>query len=337
MQTKLRRLVFLLSLIIICGAAGDARAAAIYGITILNQPVLAVFGTGAFTVLDYDGDRKTDYAVYRPGATAGAAGTAFVQRSTNNSFFAQAFGTADTDIQTPGDFDGDTRTDIAVWRSTNGTFYVLRSSDNIVVSVPFGMMNDEPVARDYNGDGRTDYAVVRRQNGALTWYVLTTSNNAFSATRFGADTDVVAPGDYDGDGRSDLGVFRGAFNNPATFYVQGSASGFRSVQFGLGSDLIVPGDYDGDNKTDFAVLRTQGTTYTWFILRSVNNTTYGVQFGGKPQFSAQGDYDGDGRTDIATFNPLNGTFYVIQSLNGAVTQRRFGQNGDFPIAAFDTH
>ncbi len=281
---------------------------------------------------DFDGDRRADYAVFRPSNT-----TFFIRRSSNNSFFGVPFGLAD-DRQAPGDYDGDGRADIAVFRSSNGFFYVLRSSDNTVQSVQFGQNGDEPVAGDYNGDTRTDFAVVRRTGGQLIWFILTSNNFTFSSVQFGLATDVVAPGDYDGDGRSDLAVYRGSGadrTGQATFFVQRSSAGFQAVQFGLGSDLVVPGDYDGDGRTDFAVVRT-GTPYTWYILNSSNFSFRAVQFGTKPFLTTQADYDGDGRTDISVFNPENGTFFTLQSSNNAVTQVQFGQNGDYPIANYNT-
>ena len=255
------------------------------------------------------------------------------------------FGSAG-DIVTPGDYDGDNRTDIAVFRPSTGFFFVLRSSTNTIQSVRFGQNGDEPVARDYNGDGRTDFAVVRRTAGAtagapglLVWFILTSDNFTFSATQFGLATDVVAPGDYDGDGQFDLAVYRGSGadrTGQATFFVQRSRDGFLAVQFGLGSDLVVPGDYDGDGRTDFAVVRA-GVNYTWFILNSSNFSFRAVQLGTKPFFTTQADYDGDGRTDISVFNPQNATYFTIRSSNGVLEQVQLGQNGDYPVANYDTH
>lgn len=285
----------------------------------------------ALNLLDFDGDRRADYAVFRPDS-----GTLFIRNSSTTNFFGNTFGDAANDIFTPGDYDGDGRTDPAVFRTSTATFFILQSTTNTLRSVQFGLPGDEPISRDYTGDGRTDIAVVRRENGVMTWYVLNSTTNAFSATQFGLDTDVTAPGDYDGDGRFDLGVYRGAGDGQAIFYVQRSTAGFLAVQFGLGSDLVVPGDYDGDGRTDFAVVRT-GSTYQWYVLRSSNNTLLTAQLGSKGDLTTQNDYDGDGRTDISVWMPQTGRFFVTQSSNNATINVQFGRIGDYPLANYDTH
>jgi Domain of unknown function (DUF4394)/FG-GAP-like repeat len=292
---------------------------------------LGLPGSPASVTVDFDGDRRTDLSVFRLSEN-----NWYINRSSNGAFSATNFGSTQTDILTPGDYDGDGKTDVAVWRTTNGFFYYLRSSDGGFVSFQWGQPGDEPIARDYDGDGKTDFAVVRRGNGQATWLINNSTNGSVRIEQFGLSSDTVASGDYDGDGKFDLGVYRGNLGQPATFFIRQSTAGFRTVQWGLGGDLVVPGDYDGDGKTDFAVVR-QGQPYTWYILRSSDNQLLANTLGTKPHFTTQGDYDGDGKTDISVFDPEFGFFYVFRSSNGSVTSTKFGQNGDYPIANYDTH
>jgi Domain of unknown function (DUF4394)/FG-GAP-like repeat len=290
------------------------------------------FGTGVngTSVLDFDGDRRTDFSVFRYSNS-----TWYTQGSSTGTTTQRQFGIAGTDTLAPADYDGDGKTDIAVYRDNIGTFFVLGSSDGTIQTRQFGIQGDEPVARDYDGDGKADFAVVRRTGGSMIWYILNSTNGTIRGDQFGLSTDVVAPGDYDGDGRFDLAVFRGGAGQPATFYVQRSTQGFTATQFGLGSDLVVPGDYDGDGKTDYAVVR-QGSQYIWYILGSTAGFR-AIQFGSKPFLTTQGDYDGDGRTDVSVWNPQNGVFYIFRSSNNTATFTQYGQNGDYPVANFDTH
>ena len=306
--------------------------AVIRGIAIANTSASGAPAGGSLTaVLDFDGDGRTDFAVFRP-----TDGTWHIRNSSDGSTLVVPFGLAN-DILTPGDYDGDGRTDISVWRPETGTFFVRRSSDGGFQAFQFGQAGDEPVARDYDGDGRTDYAVARQQNGVWVWFIVNSSTGTLRVETFGTATDRVSPGDYDGDWRYDLAVYRGAAGQPATFFVQRSTLGFTAVQWGLGSDLVVPGDYDGDGKTDYAVVREQDGLKTWFILRSSDNTLFTVQYGTSQHLTAQGDYDGDGRTDVAVYDRATATFYVFQSSTFTTLIRHWGQSGDYPVANFDTH
>lgn len=296
----------------------------------LLRDIAIAAGSAASETVDFDGDRKTDYSVFRLNQN-----TWYTNPSSGGAFTATQFGLAQSDFLTPGDFDGDGKTDVAVWRSTNGDFYVLRSSDGAFQAFHFGQAGDEPVARDYDGDGKSDFAVVRRAGGKITWFINNSSNNSFRGDQFGLDTDFTAPGDYDGDGRFDLAVKRGTGSQNATYYILRSTLGYTSAQWGLGGDIAVPGDYDGDGKTDLAVLR-QGSPYNWYILRSSDNNLFALQFGNKPQTSAQGDYDGDGKTDVAVYTET-GDFFVFNSSTNTATGFHFGQGGDIPVAGFDAH
>ena len=125
---------------------------------------------------DYDGDGITDPAVWRA-----STGTWYWLQS-SNGFSRSAFGkvawgvAALGDVPVTGDFDGDGKTDPAVWRTSTGKWYWLRSSDEYARStsraVPWGNASsgDVPVPADYDGDGITDPAVWRASTG--TWYWL---------------------------------------------------------------------------------------------------------------------------------------------------------------------
>ncbi len=137
-------------------------------------------------------------------------------------------------------FDADGKSDIAVFRPSNGTWYSLNSTNGNLTAAAFGTNGDRVVAGDYDGDGKSDFAVWRPSTGA--WYVLKSSNGGFVGTVFGTNGDIPVVGDYDGDGKSDFAVFR-----PSTgtwYYLKSSDGSFGSLQFGQNGDRPAQGDYD---------------------------------------------------------------------------------------------
>ncbi len=64
-------------------------------------------------------------------------------KSCDGSFFATQFGLS-TDIVVSADYDGDGKTDVAVFQPSNGTWYLQQSKDGFAAYV-FGLLDDVPV------------------------------------------------------------------------------------------------------------------------------------------------------------------------------------------------
>lgn len=265
---------------------------------------------------DWDGDRRTDFAVFRPSNNIWY----ILNSSSNNTAFNSFNLGTPTDILVPEDYTGDGKDDGGYFRPSTATWVVPG-----VYSLQFGLTGDIPVPADYDGDGRADIAVFRPSDG--TWYTRRTIDNMWTTTPFGTSGDKPIPRDFDGDGKADIAVFR---PSTGTWYILNSSnSQVVTVPFGASGDRAVAADYDGDGKADVAVFRpSQGT---WYSLRSIDGGFVATGWGESTDIPAPGDYDSDGRFDIAVFRPGNGFWYVLRSSSNTLQAVKWGVTGDVPI------
>ncbi len=259
--------------------------------------------------------------------------------------------------------------DLAIWRPSNGEWWVMAGTGSQQVTQAWGISTDKPVPGDYDGDGKTDFAVWRPSDG--NWYIINSSGGGGQLV-LGVSTDLPAPADYDGDGRTDAAVYR---PTNGTWYIQQS-SDYQVVtaQFGVSADIPAPADYNGDGKADIAVWRNtdqkfywkndSGSGYQeiyigqgglpvsadydgdgranfaikngadWVIMNSALSqvqTTSWQQAGDK---AVQNDYDGDGKVDIAVWHDTTGTWYIKNSADNSTRTVQWGVTGDTPVPAY---
>ncbi len=235
---------------------------------------------------------------------------------------------------TPDDFDGDGKSDPAIYRPSTGLWVVNKSSGGKILT-NFGdpSQGDVPVPGNYEGTGTTDFALFRPSTD--TWIIQPATGGPAVIKQFGDPTqgDIPVPGDYEGNGATDLAIFRPKTDQWIVRYADG---GTHVYQFGdpAQHDIPVPGDYEGIGRDDLALFRPG--TGQW-IIRTANGKTPIEQFGDPAHgdIPAPGDYDGDRKTDLAIFRPGTDQYQIQYSGGGKSPLLQLGDptQGDLPVAA----
>jgi subtilisin-like proprotein convertase family protein len=228
---------------------------------------------------------------------------------------------------TSGDFDGDGRTDVSVFRGSNQNWYLRDSStytNRVQINWGNPALGDITVPGDYDGDKRTDIAIFRPSEG--NWYIIQSSTGTPTIKNWGGTGDTPVPADYDGDGKTDVAVWRQSNGN---WHVLRSATNTgRVVGWGASGDIPVRGHFEGTDGADFTVYRPSDNN--WYILNNAGTSQRVVNWGTAGDTLVPGDYDADGKTDVAVWRPSNGNWYVLQSSTGTVLQRSWGVSTDVP-------
>jgi outer membrane protein assembly factor BamB/fibronectin type 3 domain-containing protein len=271
-----------------------------------NPMVVNATGCGQQPWNDYDGDGKSDPAVYR---AADGRWRVWMSGSGYMEIAASGLGGPGY-IPVPADYDGDGKTDPAVYRASDARWRGWMSSANYTEATGSGMggAGYVPVPGDYDGDGKADPAVYSA--ATRRWRIWRSSLN-YKETSYmrGLPNARPAPGAYDYDTKTDPAVYLMA---NATWRIWLSAYDYAEHNIGKwGGDnmLPVPGDYNGDGLTDIAVYHA--TMGYWFIA-DINEQpiVWGAYWGGADLVPVPGDYDGDGIMDLAVYHTPSGQWFV---------------------------
>jgi hypothetical protein len=143
---------------------------------------------------DWNGDGVTDIGIFKNGVWyLDSNGNHRWDPGEDNLISAGNFGEP-TDIPITGDWNGDGKTKIGVFRKgawyldSNGSNQWDKGTDQTILSGDYGLPSDIPITGDWNGDGVTDIGTFREAN----WYLDAQANR-----KWDEDADITIPsGDF---------------------------------------------------------------------------------------------------------------------------------------------
>lgn len=321
---------------------------------------LAVQATDASYKMDFDGDGKTDIAVYRAGQRnvfPFPNSYFYILSSQTGQLISHQWGRA-YDIHAPADYDNDGKTDVAIFRwidddltATASDYWINYSLGGHSATRFSGFGNI--VSRNYFDDGKAEIAVFDRRNisedpttTCFIWSFSIKPEGSDFALRKDLINNCIPDGtyitpaiaDYNNDGISDIAVFVRSASEPSSqnqfeLWFSPVSPQYTPPDFSMRFDIDypIPGDYDGDGIGDIAGSKNVNGIRLWRIRKSTSGDIDELYFGYNDDYPVPGDYDGDGKTDVAVFRRSNGAWYIKRSSDGVLTGQFFGLSTDIPL------
>ena len=229
------------------------------------------------------------------------------------------------EVYTPGDFNGDGKTDLIITNGS-GSYWYFSNGDGTwnqaYTRTDLPTAAASYVTGDFNGDGKTDMVITTA--GGSYWYFSNgdgTWNVPYTRTDLPIGVATYTPGDFNGDGKTDLIITTG----DGSYWYFSNGDGTWNVPY-TRTDLVlnqvryVPGDFNGDGKTDLVILNWSGSYWyfsngdgSWTFPYTRTELTSGIVS------YTPGDFNGDGKTDLV-ISDVNGSYWYFSNGDGTWNQ-----------------
>lgn len=213
------------------------------------------------------------------------------------------------DYPIAGDWDGDTKTELGVFRPSprpSASQFRARAADGATTATVWGDPGDVPVIGDWDGDGKAQLG--ERVLGSRRFTLRSQDGATLSTADMGGlPRDLPLAGHFGLSPKYSLGYYH---VDTHTFTYRRPDLKQVSIVFGNAGDQPVIGDWNGNKVADVGTFTASSG---WWHLRTVKNghaVVTDVKYGVPWDIPVTGDWNGDGTTDIGVWRPSTATFYL---------------------------